>query len=547
MSVNFHRLKNHILNDPLCDWFDKISEISSVFVPSDYPAFYTDLQVQKEAYISNFVDNFRYTHSHLFYENLTKEQTHGFLKENKECILYNCELYHEPTKLLVRPTLLFSRDAFQSIFTEVSEEFPPYIAVDVLYKILHISSDFSDLLNQGSLYYHKCKMALTSQILAVYHGPLENGYFFGKEYRHKGTTLRKRSTIGKFALTEDYLKTVTKALKWVHKLDRYYDEWLILPKPTVSELYPNLNVKSLRWQTQKVLLGEQIKEITLVWNISFKKRCILHDKGITEWSDPLLLSQMYAHPINESQRHLVQDKIIKINSQESLSITPSKIQSEDFKEIIRDQSDSIILDIESVHDRRETDSYFADNPDTSETSEQAKICIIGTILNHGTYVFKDFTIRCLTLSEEETIVKYWVNYLKKRFKDKVIKVYHWGHAEETYLTYMTETYPHIAFPKFQMINLLTYFREEPIAIKGCFGYGLKEIVKQLYNLKLIDTTWSEDLTGLDAMNKILEVSKIAEIRNIPIKRFAEIKKIITYNYYDCRVIVDLLRMLEGMV
>ena len=38
MSVNFNRLKNHILNDPLCDWFDKMSQILNVFVPTDYPA-----------------------------------------------------------------------------------------------------------------------------------------------------------------------------------------------------------------------------------------------------------------------------------------------------------------------------------------------------------------------------------------------------------------------------------------------------------------------------------------------------------------------------
>ena len=36
-------------------------------------------------------------------------------------------------------------------------------------------------------------------------------------------------------------------------------------------------------------------------------------------------------------------------------------------------------------------------------------------------------------------------------------------------------------------------------------------------------------------------------KRIPIKRYTEIKKIIYYNYMDCKVIVDILEMLEGMI
>ena len=39
----------------------------------------------------------------------------------------------------------------------------------------------------------------------------------------------------------------------------------------------------------------------------------------------------------------------------------------------------------------------------------------------------------------------------------------------------------------------------------------------------------------------------AEFKNIPLKRFTEIKKIIYYNYMDCKVIVDILQMLEKMI
>ena len=75
----------------------------------------------------------------------------------------------------------------------------------------------------------------------------------------------------------------------------------------------------------------------------------------------------------------------------------------------------------------------------------------------------------------------------------------------------------------------------------------KEIVNQLYNLELIENKWTDDTNGLDAMIQLMKTSEEAEIKNIPMKRFVEIKKLIYYNYMDCRVIVDILKMLEDMI
>ena len=53
--------------------------------------------------------------------------------------------------------------------------------------------------------------------------------------------------------------------------------------------------------------------------------------------------------------------------------------------------------------------------------------------------------------------------------------------------------------------------------------------------------------ALDAMMKIMKTSAEAELKNIPLKRFTEIKRIIYYNYMDCRVIIDILKMLGKMI
>jgi hypothetical protein len=546
MSHSFHHLKNHICRDPIADWFS----LKDGYHKDEPSSFYTELEKQKKTYITEFVNHFRYTHSTVFHENLDSEQTLQFLKDKTDCILYNCELLHEGYNLHVKPTLIMSRSTFQEIFSEVTLDLPEYIVIDVLYKNLHLNSEGTDLLNQGSLYYHKCRMWLASSCISPYVKDLKHGYFFGKEYRQKDKVLPKRETIGHFLLTDIYQTSIKKALKWLKRLHTHRDDWILLPQPSVRELYPNMNQKDGVWFTEKKRVAEAIQEITLVWNITYEKRCILVDKGITRWSDPILLSQIYPYKVKDNKRQLVQEQMIHINSQTDLKISPRRLKGTEFIKIVKDQSDSIILDIESTSNLKETDSYFED----IDIVEKPRICIIGTILNKDVdeeLVFKDFTIRYLTNEEEEIIIKHWVSFLKKRFKDssdkKPIKVYHWGQAEESYLTYMRTKYPKIQYPEFQMINLLNYFREEPITIQGCFGYGLKEIVKQLYNLQLIETKWEDDVSGLDAMTQIMKTSEEALLKNIPLKRFTEIKKMITYNYYDCRVIVDLLRLLETMI
>ena len=89
-------------------------------------------------------------------------------------------------------------------------------------------------------------------------------------------------------------------------LNHYYDEWLIYPKPTIKELYPNMNIKIGPWYKEKKRLAELINEITLVWNISYHNRCTLHDKGITTWDDPILLNNIYPYEVHESKRELIQ-------------------------------------------------------------------------------------------------------------------------------------------------------------------------------------------------------------------------------------------------
>ena len=549
MKYFFYQFKNHICNDSLSDWFNVVHAKFSCFEKDPVNSFQKELNEQKIAYKLNFLHQLKQLIDvSYFKENLSCEDTHNLIVDKKECIFWQCSLFYEKLNIEVKPDFIIHKNLLRQLFPQVKfdlKRLQIYLTSDIVYKIITFNSEKNNLLNQGFMYYHKCKMYIASQALdALMNTQIHTGYLFGKEYRHLNKILIKKETIGYFKLLDEYETSVINAINWLNKLYQNYDEWLIYPKPSVNELYPNMNLRTSNWYNEKKQLATFIQEITLVWNISYKKRCILLEKGIAKWSDPILLGNIYPYQVKENHREMIQDKMISINSQNELKISPRKIKQHEFIEIIKNQKNSIILDIESVLNLDEKESYFEN--ELVKNIETPKVCIIGTIINDEKVCFKDFTIRYLSNEEEKKIIEYWVSYLKKYFQG-TIRVYHWGNAEKVYLTYMKDKFPEINYPNFEMIDVLLYFKKEPITIQGCFGYGLKEIVKQLYNLKLIENQWTDSTDALDAMMKIMKTSEEAQLKNIPLKRFTEIKKIIYYNYMDCRVIIDILKMLETMI
>ena len=72
-----------------------------------------------------------------------------------------------------------------------------------------------------------------------------------------------------------------------------------------------------------------------------------------------------------------------------------------------------------------------------------------------------------------------------------VKIYHWSHAEPVIMKKLALKYqnPKLLPSKFQWVDLLQIFKQEPIILKDVFGYGLKSVVKKLHQLGLIQTTW----------------------------------------------------------
>ena len=70
---------------------------------------------------------------------------------------------------------------------------------------------------------------------------------------------------------------------------------------------------------------------------------------------------------------------------------------------------------------------------------------------------------------------------------------------------MKDKYPHINFPNINLINILDYFKKEPLIVQGVFKFGLKSIGSALLQEWFNKYDMGENDNGLDAMIKFKKI------------------------------------------
>ena len=528
-------LKNHILKDPIIDWYNIISTKLDGF-QKDKKSSYRDLILKESSqYKSNLIENIKEI-SKLQIETVNSvNDTKKLIREKSPIIIYPKLIYRN---MNVKCDIMIRLDYFKTIFPFADNvvldfNYDKYILIDISYSTVNFKSDKKECLNEGILLYKKCSLYAFQLALEEEINYYTRSFIIGKEYYYKKTRLPKKEYISEVIYTAKIKEKLEESYHWIILLKNNYMNMSIYPSPTHPELYPNMNNKESEWENEKYKLAERIKEITLVWNISYNDRCIFLKKGIKCWDDPKLLSEL-----KDNKKKDIQERIIHMNQQEDILLYPRKTISKDFKELLIKKDTDIIFDVESFLSFDDKSDYFHDNINNNPI-----LAIIGFIHNEHFY---DYTISNYTRESEEKIIKDFSNHLLKisnKYKN-TINIYHWGHAEYNYFNYIRKNYPLIDFPEYKLINILDYFRMEPIIVQGIFKFGLKTIGKALYKNNLIKTTWENDNdNGLDAMIQFKDLC-IKNTKNIPIKRYVEISNIIEYNRIDCQVLKEIIELLR---
>ena len=537
-SYPFHisTLKNHILKDPLCDWYNIQDFIGNTDYVKDKANHYNDfIMGDSNRYRNNLINDIKNKAGLKLNVDPSIYETVDLIKDNFPLILNGKLLFDK--NMIVICDIIIRYDYFKKIFSKI-ENIPfhiyldnnQYMLINISYSSINFKIDLKETYSDGILMYKKCCLYSFQKCMEKIINYNAKCFILGREYYYKKIQLPREEFIG-FVLFDNKIKNKYRsAYEWIINLRNNYSKMSINPRPSCIELYPNMNYKESNWEKEKYKLANNIKEITLVWNISYEDRCDYLKKGIECWDDNTLLLHL-----KESKKKSIQERMIHMNKTNDILIYPRKTVSSGLNQVLKVEN-NIYFDVESFLSFDERYNFF----DTTIKNDRPVLAIIGFIYNNNYY---DYTIERFKLEEEEKIVLRFSEDLLKISKNMELNVYHWGNAENNYMKYIYNKYPSIKFPKLNLINILDYFRTEPIIVQGVFKFGLKSIGRALYKNKLIETTWNETDNGLDSMIQFKDIC-MKHTKKIPIKRYKEIKDIVDYNYIDCKVLEEIVNLLR---
>lgn len=522
-------------------------------------------------------------------------------------IIYQGVLYDTDAKTFGSPDFIIRSDFLEYIvedcIVDLDDKAPKlngkyyYVIMDIKYNILKLTADGIHILNSGRAPANKGQVLIYNRMLSKIQGyQPKYAYIMGRGYEYTccRETFRSDQCDKKFGHidTRDKIlnEKVDDALKWLSDLKKNGHKWTYDTDVSLikEELFPNMcNKYDAPFHSEKKKIAEHLEELTLIWNVGYKHRITAHDKGVYKWSDPTLNTDILG--INGKTGNIVQE-IIKINNDKDNNtfLRPKKILNNfmNWQNIeqtqgqqTQGQGQNTQACIEFYIDFELVNKIFDDMSEIPRINSKEYVFMIGLyyvqyeiVQINGTIGNKyedykqienteyfNFTAESLSDGAEYKIFNDMNNKIKElcllnNCNSEDVNIYHWGSIEQdVYKKIMNKYYlNNWTFLKF--CNVLTVFKQEPIFVKGCFNYSLKEIVKAFVNKGLIKDNWDNSCTnGLSAMilaekcYRTLNTCNVSNVSNSSVKTigdFDDIKNIINYNKIDCIVIYDLVNYLR---
>lgn len=539
---------NYLLEDQLSDWLKLYGETEENVSPMLKYLFQ-----QGHTFESRIVDNIRQkigSNKVVFIsQRYNKALVNRTLAEMRKGtpVIHSASLASESLRIYGVSDLLIRSDYMNRLVPDTLDEKEEtqgcamhpnfhYRVIDVKYSTLPLRADGKGVLNQDRYRAYKGQLWIYNKILAELQGyDPEKAYILGRKYsyisrgeKHRGSSAFLR--LGEIDYSDwdaPYNDRTETAIAWVRSLRREGREWTCEEHP---ELYPNMKADSM-CQKEKEEIANEIGEITQLWFCGVTQREMALAKGISSWRNPKFCSTVVEM---KGQRGDTLDQILHVNRDPQLLYLPQKLKKTNafFKKNVKE----FFVDFETIGGAFD---------DLNRLPEANPLDIIFMISVGWTYVEID-----LDTGEESTYWKcstYTVNSLSHQEERRILdsflqlvgtevesgsELYHWSDAEPLIFEAACRRHQLDNVLRNRWTDLLWLFREEPITVKGCLGYSIKEIVRALQTQGLIDFSWdSSDINGELAMLQAYNEYAKGHSVNSPV-----IQSIIKYNQDDCEAL-----------
>ena len=555
--VSATKTHNYMLKDGICDWlklYGKSERISYKKRVKNYETTFTNfLMNQGLEFESQIIKYLKKTYKCIkvadFYTLADTKKTLKFMKQGIP-IIYSAPIYNPDNKtygiidLLVRSDYI-NKIFSQNILTNKEENIKSHVfthgyhyrVIDIKFSTLNISSDGKHLLNCGRIPAYKTQLYIYNRAISNLQG-YDPGvaYIMGRrwKYKSKGITYSGNKCTDTLGIVDfngydsEYITKTSSAIAWYRDVLENGINWTLYP-PSRPELYPNMCIDSNEFNNMKNKVANNIGEITMLWNCGVKNRELAMKNGVDSWKDERCNSKLLGFNENSNSGQII-DKIIKVNRDGISDILPEKIKNVKKKKWLKRSNNEMYVDFETFND------VCMDIKDIPKQNNYNMIFMIGVGMRNerGYWRYKSFIANKSSKEEELRIINEFIEFYNSYDKPPV---YYWS-AERNFWNQACRDHNISGF--INWIDILNIFKTEHIIIKNCFGFGLKEITKNMRELGMINTELeSECSNGMMAMLKAWRSYSLKNPGNSTI-----MKDIEKYNEFDCKALYDIMNFLR---
>lgn len=546
--ISASKVRNFLLNDTLVDYlkmygYKEIEHLIENNYQTDSKDIFNDYILNEGNNFENKVLNYLMKEHQVItvcenYQDIFKRENFNKTLElikNKKPIIYQGLLVDDEMKLYGCPDLIVRTDIIKKIFPEIKLDCMDndYLIVDIKMSTLDMNSDDRTIRNSGSIPAFKGQLYIYNLILEKIQKSNNNLAIIWskskknntKNYGYHVNYLDETFGIIDYNNKDkNYINLTNDAINWINLLKKEGSDWKLLPKPSNENLYPNLKQDSSgKYQTLKRKYAKEIGDLTQIWNCSHKRRRIAFDNNIYDVNNKKLNSSKLGFKENSKTGYIV-DKIIKTNQGNQL-INPKKIKNNLFDWRNKKRLE-IFIDFETMN------SLF-DNISN-------RIFMIGICYNiKGKYYEKNYLMKENNNKGEIDMFNEFYKDIEKLEKELNTNAifYHWHDAEPIFYNKFQYKSKDLDFRDLKKI-----FMEEPITIKNCYSFKLKDVATSMYNHKMIKTCWdnkSNCSDGRKAMVIAYNIYKNNESLDCNL-----MNEIIRYNMVDVRVLYEIMNYMR---